>query len=221
MGSNMTRQVGFYIRVSTEKQAKEVEGSLASQKQRLETEVARKNNSQPSGRPWGEVVRVYVEEGRSGKDTNRPEYQKMLNDVRNGIVNTVMVTELSRLSRSVSDFLKFMELLTANNSDFICPQYDFDTTNAAGRVFVIILMALSQFERELTGERTRNNFFSRAMRGLCNGGSPILGYDTDPIIKAKRVVNEPEAAIVRQCTSSISKPAASSLEATDAVNTSG
>jgi DNA invertase Pin-like site-specific DNA recombinase/uncharacterized small protein (DUF1192 family) len=131
-----------------------------------------------------------------------------------------MVTELSRLSRSVSDFLKFMELLTANNSDFICPQYDFDTTNAAGRVFVIILMALSQFERELTGERTRNNFFSRAMRGLCNGGSPILGYDTDPINKAKRVVNEPEAAIVRQLYQ-LYIETGSIQSATDAVNASG
>jgi len=191
------RKVGFYIRVSTDRQAKEMEGSLVSQQQRLEAEVARKNLSS-GGAKWGEVARVYIEEGRSGKDTNRPEYQKMMRDVQLGVVNTVMVTELSRLSRSVSDFLKFMEVLSDHQGDFICPQYDFDTTNAAGRVFVIILMALSQFERELTGERTRNNFHARALRGLCNGGSPIIGYDTDPLNKAKRVVNETEAAVVRK-----------------------
>ena len=68
-----TRRVGFYIRVSTEKQAKEMEGSLTSQKQRLESEVARRNATHGK---WGDVVRIYIEEGRSGKDTNRPEYQK-------------------------------------------------------------------------------------------------------------------------------------------------
>lgn len=219
MENKPLRRIGFYIRVSTEKQAKETEGSLTSQKQRLESEVQRRNLGFPGGR-WGEVVRVYIEEGRSGKDTNRPEYQKMLADIQTGTVNVVMVTELSRLSRSVSDFLRFMELLQSYNSDFICPQYDFDTTSAAGRVFVIILMALAQFERELTAERTKNNFYARALRGLCNGGKPILGYDRDPQNKAKRIVNEPEAAIVRKIFESYLENG-SIRSTTDAVNQLG
>lgn len=218
MAQEKPRTVGFYIRVSTERQARETEGSLVSQKQRLEAEVARRN--QGSGKRWGEVARIYIEEGRSGKDTNRPEYQKMLRDVQLGVVNTVMVTELSRLSRSVSDFLKFMELLHEHNADFICPQYDFDTTNAAGRVFVIILMALSQFERELTGERTRNNFIARALRGLCNGGHPILGYDADPQNKGKRIISEREAALVRRIFA-LYLESGSIQAATDAINAEG
>lgn len=218
MAQEKPRAIGFYIRVSTEKQAREMEGSLVSQKQRLEAEVMRQNLGRQDR--WGEVARVYIEEGRSGKDTNRPEYQKMIRDVQNGVINTVMVTELSRLSRSVSDFLKFMELLRDHGADFICPQYDFDTTNAAGRVFVIILMALSQFERELTGERTRNNFFARALRGLCNGGHPILGYDTDPGNKAKRLVNESEAAVVRRIFA-LYLESGSIQATTDAINAEG
>ena len=220
MENKLTRRVGFYIRVSTEKQAKEMEGSLTSQKQRLESEVQRRNLSSSGGGKWGEVARVYIEEGRSGKDTNRPEYQKMVRDIQDGTINVVMVTELSRLSRSVSDFLRFMELLRSYNSDFICPQYDFDTTSAAGRVFVIILMALAQFERELTGERTKSNFYARALRGLCNGGSPILGYDRDPQNRAKRVVNESEASIVRRIFESYLENG-SIRSTTDAINSLG
>lgn len=190
------RKVGIYLRVSTERQAREAEGSLKSQKQRLELEVQRRNDHSPQ--KWGEIAKIYVEEGRSGKDTNRPEFQKMMADLRAGVIDTVMVTELSRLSRSVTDFLRFMEQVNSLKADFICPQYDFDTTSPAGRVFIIILMALAQFERELTAERTRNNFHARALRGLWNGGQQILGYDIDPNNKARLIVNESEAAIVRR-----------------------
>lgn len=190
------RKVGIYLRVSTERQAREAEGSLKSQKQRLELEVQRRNDHSPQ--KWGEITKVYVEEGRSGKDTNRPEFQKMVADLRSGIIDTIMVTELSRLSRSVTDFLRFMEQVNSLKADFICPQYDFDTTSPAGRVFIIILMALAQFERELTSERTRNNFHARALRGLWNGGQPILGYDISPTSKSRLTVNDSESAMVRR-----------------------
>ncbi|MBK8204925.1 MAG: recombinase family protein [Bdellovibrionales bacterium] len=109
------RKVGIYLRVSTERQAREAEGSLKSQKQRLELEVQRRNEHSPQR--WGEIAKVYVEEGRSGKDTNRPEFQKMVADLRSGIVDTIMVTELSRLSRSVTDFLRFMEQVNSLKAD--------------------------------------------------------------------------------------------------------
>src|SRR5690606_38108099 len=159
-------------------------------KQRLEHEVERRNAFHSESGRWGTIIDYYIEEGRSGKDTNRPQYQRLIHDLKSGLIDTIMVTELSRLSRSVSDFLKFMELINRHGGDYICPQYDFDTTSPAGRVFIIIMMALAQFERELTAERTRNNFYSRAMRGLSNGGYPLLGYDPVPTIKAKKCVNE-------------------------------
>ena len=113
-------------------------------------------------------------------------------------VNTVLVTELSRLSRSVTDFLNFVKELEDHGCDFICLQYDFDTTSPAGKVFMTIIMALAQFERELTAERIRNNFHARALRGLSNGGTPFLGYDKDPTNSGKLLVNTNEALVVRE-----------------------
>src|ERR1039458_3628892 len=94
------KKVGFYIRVSTEKQAKLQEGSLVSQEQRLLAELERQNRASEikTLSIWGNLVHTYVEEGRSGKDTNRPQYQRMLRDIQNGVIDAIMVTELSRLS---------------------------------------------------------------------------------------------------------------------------
>ena len=190
------KRVGIYCRVSTDEQAKNKEGSVASQIQRLKMKVDEKNASK-DGR-WGKVVRIYKDEAYSGKNTNRPEFQQMSADIKSKKVDTVMVTELSRLSRSVTDFLNFVKELEDRGCDFICPQYDFDTTSPAGKVFMTIIMALAQFERELTGERIRNNFHARALRGLSNGGTPFLGLDKDPKQSGRFVVNAEEAAVVRE-----------------------
>jgi site-specific DNA recombinase len=122
----------------------------------------------------------------------------MFTDIEKRRVDTVIVTELSRLSRSVKDFLMFIEFLERHEADFICPQLNFDTTTPAGRVFITILVALAQFERELTSERTKLNMAARAQRGLYNGGQPPLGYDSDPKQKGYLVVNKEEAALVRK-----------------------
>ena len=96
------------------------------------------------------------------------------------------------------DFLNFVKELEDRGCDFICPQYDFDTTSPAGKVFMTIIMALSQFERELTAERIKNNFYARALRGLSNGGTPFLGYDRNPERPGTLSVNSEEAAVVRE-----------------------
>ncbi len=190
------RRIAFYARVSTRNQAQIQEGSLKSQIQRLNAEVERRNIIE--GSVWGKLVEEYVDEARSGKDMNRPEFQRLLNDIASGKINTVMVVELSRISRSVSDFLSFIDFLRQHDADFICPQLNFDTTTPAGRVFITILAALSQFERELTVERTIANMRARAQRGLYTGGRPPLGYDLHPEKRGHLVVNEGEAALVRR-----------------------
>ena len=190
------KKVAIYCRVSTDEQAKNKEGSLTSQIQRLKLKVDEKNRT--GSKKWGKVVRVYKDEACSGKNTNRPQFQQMISDIKAKKIDAVMVTELSRLSRSVQDFLSFIKELEDCGCDFICPQYDFDTTSPAGRVFMTIIMALAQFERELTAERTKNNFYARALRGLSNGGTPFLGYDRDPRQPGRLVVNKDEAAVVRE-----------------------
>ena len=98
----------------------------------------------------------------------------------------------------MTDFLNFIKELEDYGCDFICLQYDFDTTSPAGRVFMTIIMALAQFERELTAERIKNNFYARALRGLSNGGTLFLGYDRNPKQSGSFIVNDKEAAIVKE-----------------------
>jgi site-specific DNA recombinase len=188
------RKLGLYVRVSSDNQVTE-EGSLKSQKQRLEEEVTRRNHGSSK---WGTIVQVYVEEAKSGKDTNRPEFLKMLQDVRRGTINTIMVTELSRLSRSVSDFLQILSFLEKYNADFVCPQYNFDTTSPSGRVFLTIIVSLAQFEREMVSERVKNNLKARTQRGLYNGGPCPLGFKTDPLKKGYLFPDDDEIPIVKE-----------------------
>lgn len=186
----MSRKCGIYVRVSTDRQITE-EGSLKSQAQRLREEIQRRSKS---GDPWTEA-KVYIEEGQSGKDLNRPKFIEMANDIKAGIIDTVVVTELSRVSRSVIDFLNFAQFLEDYKAGFICLKQQFDTTTPHGRVLITICIALAQFERELTSERTSENLLARARRGLRNGGQ-LLGYDNDPAKKGYMVPNEGEAKLI-------------------------
>jgi site-specific DNA recombinase len=95
------RRIGIYLRVSTEEQVRIQDGSLVSQKQRLLEFVESHNRREKN---WGEVIEFYCDEGRSAKDMNRPEFQRLLTDVRLGRINLILATELSRLSRSIRDF---------------------------------------------------------------------------------------------------------------------
>ncbi len=92
----MKYKVGYYIRVSTDEQAQVLEGSLDSQKHRLNSFIDIKNLQEPN---WGKHIETYLDDGFSAKDTNRPAYQKMMRDVRAGKINLILVTDLSRLSR--------------------------------------------------------------------------------------------------------------------------
>ena len=102
MRSSMRQfKVGGYCRVSTDEQAALVDGSLDNQKYRLNAFVDLKNVQEKS---WGQIVDFYVDEGFSAKDTRRPAFQRMLGDLRRGKIDLILVNDLSRLSRSISDF---------------------------------------------------------------------------------------------------------------------
>lgn len=182
---------GLYIRVSTSKQASEEEGSLKSQAQRIREEMERRSLR---GEPWVEA-KIYVEEGVSGKDLNRPKFIEMVQDIKAGVIDTVICTELSRISRSVIDFLNFEKFLESHKTGFICLKQAFDTTTPQGKLLVTVVASLGEFERELTADRTSENLLARAKRGLRNG-SQVLGYDPDPVRKGYLVPNETEKALV-------------------------
>ncbi len=190
----MRHKIGLYLRVSTDEQAARHEGSLDNQKHRLMSFVDIKNVQDPA---WGKVVETYVDDGISAKDTKRPEFQRMMRDIRKGKINLILVTDLARLSRNILDFCILLEDLKKASAKFLSIKEQFDTTTAAGEMMVFNMINLAQFERKQTSERVSMNFHARALRGLRNGGHVILGFDIDKSNKATFKVNEEEAVRVR------------------------
>ncbi len=189
------RKVAFYIRVSTERQAKVEEGSLKNQKQILHTELERRNLQD---KDWGTFVEAYIDEGISGKNTNRPAFKRMMTDLEIGRIDTVMFTELSRLSRSLKDFLNIFEFAQKHQCDLVCLKTDIDTTSPYKSLITKILMVFAEFEREMTSRRTSQNAYERSKRGLANGGVTLLGYKRDKKRKGYLFVDTKESKIVQE-----------------------
>jgi len=188
------RRIGLYIRVSTEEQAENPEGSIRNQEERLRAAVALKNLEAP----FGEVTEVFLDRARSGKDTNRPELQRMLGMIRRGEITLVLVSELSRLSRSIKDFAGIWEMMRSHGCGFQSLRENFDTTTAAGEMVLYTVANIAQFERRQVSERVAANFESRASRGLYNGGMVPLGYRLIVEKPGHLEVDEEAANVVRE-----------------------
>lgn len=190
----MSLKICFYIRVSTEEQAKNLEGSIKNQKQRLLEAVKFKNYSGN----FGEVTSVYIDRAKSGKDTNRPELQKMLFEISQGKIDLVMVSEISRISRNMKDFSDIWELMKKHSCGFYSLRENFDTTTAAGEMVLYTIANIAQFERRQVSERVSANINARAKRGLYNGGSVPLGYKLGDK-KGYLELDDEMAELVRLC----------------------
>jgi site-specific DNA recombinase len=186
-------RIALYVRVSTEEQAENPEGSIRNQEDRLRAAVALRNMEGP----FGEIVEVFIDRARSGKDTNRPELQRMLAAIRRKEVTLVLVTELSRLSRSIKDFSEIWEMMRASSCGFQSLRENFDTTSAAGEMVLYTVANIAQFERRQCSERVSANFQARAARGLYNGGILPIGYQLIPERPGYLDVDEAGAATVR------------------------
>ncbi len=187
-------KIGAYLRVSTDRQVQVFEGSLDTQKYRMTEFVKNKNKEL---KKWGEIIDFYVDEGLSAGTSKRPQYQRLMQDVRSGKVNLILVSDLSRLSRNVHDFSVLLKELEQNNASYLSMKEQFDTTTPAGRLMVNMVVNMAQFEREQTSERVAINVSSRAMRGYTSGGKTPFGYDRDPDRPGSFTVNEKEAKDVR------------------------
>jgi site-specific DNA recombinase len=188
------RRVGLVVRVSTERQAASEEGSLKNQLQRLRQHIEYKRSV--AGEEWVEAA-VYELRAVSGKNSLRSaEFERLFEDVRSGRINTILCPALDRISRSVKDFLNFFEFINEHGVEFVCLKQNYDTTTPQGRLFVTMMIALAEFEREQTAERTREATAARAERGLWNGGGQLLGYDLDADRKGHLIPNAEEAVIV-------------------------
>ena len=187
------KKCGLVIRVSTYRQANNEEGSLKNQLQRLQAHLKYKNAT--SEEHWEETDK-YILKAVSGKDAFRNEvFTKLILDIKSGRINTVLCTALDRISRSVKDFLNFFEILHEYNVEFVCLKQNYDTTTPQGKLFITIMMALAEFEREQTSDRNKEASLARAERGLWNGGQ-IFGYELNPDKKGYIFPNEKEKIIV-------------------------
>ena len=195
MASSKAYKIACYVRVSTEEQAKNPEGSIKSQQERIKQAVRFKNMQGD----FGEIVDFYIDRGKSGKDTNRAELQRLLADIQDGKITLVAVSELSRISRNIKDFSEIWEMMKELGCGFYSLRENFDSTTAAGEMVLFSMANLAQFEHRQISERITANLNSRASRGLYNGGPIPLGYK---LIEGKTgylAVDEKAAETVRVC----------------------
>ena len=181
--------VAIYARVSSDLQMQTEEGSLETQEATLRKAADLYNGAAAE-------VRVFREEGRSGKDLDRPALALLLQAIARGEISCVMVTRIDRLSRSLMDFLRLSDLFKEHGVEFRSLKESFDTSTAMGKAMLSLLLVFAQLEREQTGERVAAAMESRATRGLWNGGRPVLGYDSDS--KGGLAVVEGEATVVQE-----------------------
>ena len=165
-------RVGLYLRVSTTEQAKEGY-SIGEQESRLKDYC--------KAMRW-KIFKIYVDPGYSGGDTNRPGLQDLIRDVKDGLLDKVVVYKLDRLSRSQKDTLILIEdIFIPNNVDFVSMSENFDTSSAIGRAVLGLLAVFAQLERSQIQERMGMGKEARAKEGKWHGGSTEpIGYDYDP-----------------------------------------
>jgi DNA invertase Pin-like site-specific DNA recombinase len=136
----------------------------------------------------------YDDGGLSGGTLDRPALQLLLADIRSRKVDVVVVYKVDRLTRSLADFAKLVELFEAQGVSFVAVTQQFNTTTSMGRLTLNVLLSFAQFERELAGERIRDKFAASRRKGMWMGGTIPLGYD---VRDRKLVINEEEADRVR------------------------
>jgi DNA invertase Pin-like site-specific DNA recombinase len=180
----------IYTRKSSEEGLDMEFNSLDAQREACEAYVASQRSE-----GWALVRDRYDDGGISGGTLERPALKRLIADIQEGLVDVVVVYKIDRLSRSLLDFSKLVEVFDAHGVTFVSVTQSFNTTTSMGRLTLNILLSFAQFEREVIGERIRDKFAASRKRGMWMGGYVPLGYD---VRERKLVVNEAEAALVQR-----------------------
>jgi len=130
----------------------------------------------------GENYRTYTDKGFSGKNTDRPKFQELIRDIEQGLISTVIVYKLDRISRSIIDFAKMMELFGRYNVEFVSATEKFDTSTPMGRAMLNICIVFAQLERETIQKRVTDAFFSRCKKGCFMSGQAAYGFTLKPTV---------------------------------------
>jgi site-specific DNA recombinase len=181
----------IYTRKSTEEGLDKEFNSLDAQREAAEAYI--KSQAQEG---WVCLSDRYDDGGYTGGNMDRPALQQLLADIAAGKVDAVITYKVDRLSRSLLDFAKMMEVFDQHRVAFVSVTQLFNTATSMGRLVLNVLLSFAQFEREIISERTRDKIAAARRKGKWSGGMPLLGYDVDPK-GAKLIVNEAEAVRVR------------------------
>jgi site-specific DNA recombinase len=179
----------IYTRKSSEEGLEQEFNSLQAQREACEAFI---NSQRHEG--WVCLPKAYDDGGFSGATTGRPALQRLLADITAGRLDTIVVYKIDRLTRSLADFAKIVEVLDARGASFVSVTQQFNTTTSMGRLTLNILLSFAQFEREVIGERIRDKIAASKKKGMWMGGIPPLGYRAQD---GKLLVIESEAEIVR------------------------
>lgn len=172
MSSNrQTLICAIYTRKSSEEGLEQGFNSLDAQREACEAFIL---SQQHEG--WRALTTMYDDGGYSGGTMVRPSLKRLLEDIDNKRIQVVVVYKVDRLSRSLADFAKIVELFDSRGVSFVSVTQQFNTTSSMGRLTLNVLLSFAQFEREVTGERIRDKIAASKQRGMWMGGTPPIGY---------------------------------------------
>ena len=182
------KRCAIYTRKSTNKRLEHEVNSLVTQR---EISSAYITSQQYKG--WAELPELYDDGGHSGSGLERPALARLMQDIEAGKIDVVVVYKIDRLTRSLADFVRLIEIFDRRNIGLVSVSQAFDTSDSMGRMILNILLTFSQFERELIAERVRDSIRTRKRHGKMHGGLPPFGYIST---RAGLEVDKPEARIV-------------------------
>lgn len=182
----------IYTRKSTEEGLDQDFNSLDAQRESAEAFIKSQVHE-----GWVCLPTRYDDGGYTGGNMDRPALQRLLRDIEAGQVDSVVVYKVDRLSRSLLDFSKMIDVFDRHKTTFVSVTQQLNTTTSMGRLTLNVLLSFAQFEREIISERTRDKMAAARRKGKYVGGAPVLGYDIDRDASCLRV-NEREAIRVRQ-----------------------
>jgi len=188
--SHKVLRCAIYTRKSTEEGLDQNFNSLDAQREACEAYIASQRHE-----GWKALSKRYDDGGYSGGNLQRPALQKLLEDINAGHVDLVVVYKIDRLTRSLTDFAKMVDVFDKHSTSFVSVTQRFNTTTSMGRLTLNVLLSFAQFEREVTGERIRDKVAASKAKGMWMGGPIPLGYD---LKDRALVVNTNEAETVRK-----------------------
>ena len=184
-------QCAIYTRKSTEEGLNQPFNTLEAQREAAEAYILSQRHL-----GWAVVADRYDDGGYTGGNLERPALQKLLTDLKAGKIDCVVIYKVDRLSRSLLDFARLMEIFEQHGVSLVSVTQPLNTTSSLGRLTLNILLSFAQFEREMIADRTRDKMSAARRKGKWAGGIPVLGYDVAPG-GGKLMVNHEEARHVR------------------------